>query len=364
MLPFAAPCMYYFAAQKINNRNDVQERSPKNKVKIFVCEFITGGGLYREPLPPSLLREGTLMRDALLRDLAELDGVEVIMTYDSRLPPPFVYHAIPIAKDDDAWKIWDQCIANANAVWPIAPEADGVLLRLTALINNHNKTLLGSSPEAVELTSSKYATWLALQAVGINAVVTCLPQHWTREYGTWVVKPDDGAGCEGSMIFATSQALVDWLVQGYGDGYIIQPFMPGIAASLSLLCGQGRARLLSCNRQKMSLESGSFSYSGSVVNGMAKHWNAFEALALQITRAIPGLAGYVGVDVLVDHDHVRVLEINPRLTTSYVGLHEAMGFNPARLVVDLLYNHGSSSAGFSMPQPFLRNVVDVTLNEN
>jgi predicted ATP-grasp superfamily ATP-dependent carboligase len=305
------------------------------------------------------------MRDALLRDLAELDEVEVIIAYDTRLSPPLAHHAIPITDEDDVWQIWGQCIAEADAVWPIAPETGGILLRLTALVNNHRKRLLGSSAEAIELTSSKYATWQALQAAGINTVMTHLPERWIGNPGTaWVVKPDDGVGCEGSMIFATSQALLDWLAQGRGGGHIIQPFSPGIPASLSLLCGLGQAVLLSCNRQKVSLESGSFSYSGSVVNGMFEHWDAFEALAQQVVRTIPGLAGYVGVDVLVDQEQVRVLEINPRLTTSYVGLQEAMGFNPARLIVDLLYNHGSSFAGFSMPQPFLRNVVDVTLNEN
>jgi predicted ATP-grasp superfamily ATP-dependent carboligase len=32
-----------------------------------------------------------------------------------------------------------------------------------------------------------------------------------------------------------------------------------------------------------------------------------------------------------------VLEVNPRLTTSYAGLRDALGINPARLVLDLLH---------------------------
>jgi predicted ATP-grasp superfamily ATP-dependent carboligase len=62
----------------------------------------------------------------------------------------------------------------------------------------------------------------------------------------------------------------------------------------------------------------------------------------------------VGVDVLIQKDAIVVVEINPRLTTSYVGLHRASGCNPARLVVDMLYNKRSS-----WPRIIERNVVKV-----
>jgi len=53
-----------------------------------------------------------------------------------------------------------------------------------------------------------------------------------------------------------------------------------------------------------------------------------------------------------------VLEINPRLTTSYVGMHRAIGFNPARLVLDMFYNDA-----FELPLTIARNVVVISLNE-
>jgi predicted ATP-grasp superfamily ATP-dependent carboligase len=47
-------------------------------------------------------------------------------------------------------------------------------------------------------------------------------------------------------------------------------------------------------------------------------------LARQAVAVVPGLAGYVGVDVILgdaaDGSRDWVIEINPRLTTSYVGL--------------------------------------------
>jgi predicted ATP-grasp superfamily ATP-dependent carboligase len=50
---------------------------------------------------------------------------------------------------------------------------------------------------------------------------------------------------------------------------------------------------------------------------------------------MPELWGYAGVDVMRCEQELRVLEVNPRLTTSYAGLRRSLGINPAALVLDL-----------------------------
>lgn len=303
------------------------------------------------------------MRDALLRDLAAVNDVEITTTYDARLETPMLVHqAIPLTVENDNWRIWGQCIEAADAVWLIAPETGGVLSQLTLVAESRHKILLGSSATAIDIASSKYATYKALLADGINIVPTYRPDAWEPTFhGQWVAKLDDGVGCEDSGYFETSEALMSWINQGRQTSHIIQPLMPGIPASISMLCKKGQAWLLSCNRQKIRRESGKFIYNGSVLNGMAQHWPAFEMLAQRVASAIPDLAGYVGVDVLVDGNEVAVLEVNPRLTTSYTGLNEALDYNPAKLVLDLLYNDGFQSADFNMPKAISRNVVEVTL---
>ena len=62
----------------------------------------------------------------------------------------------------------------------------------------------------------------------------------------------------------------------------------------------------------------------------------FLFLARQIARAVPSLWGYVGVDFVSTASGPVVLEINPRLTTSFCGLRSALGINVGRLVLDLL----------------------------
>ena len=54
------------------------------------------------------------------------------------------------------------------------------------------------------------------------------------------------------------------------------------------------------------------------------------ALARRIAAAIPGLRGFVGVDFVLGIDgRATVLEVNPRLTSAYVGLSARLGRNLA-----------------------------------
>ncbi|HXZ15970.1 MAG TPA: ATP-grasp domain-containing protein, partial [Roseiarcus sp.] len=47
-------------------------------------------------------------------------------------------------------------------------------------------------------------------------------------------------------------------------------------------------------------------------------------LVADACRSLPGLVGYVGFDLIASANapHVRIVEVNPRLTTSYVGYRE------------------------------------------
>lgn len=302
------------------------------------------------------------MRDAVLRDLNQLQGVTTFCTYDSRLSSPsHAHHTVEIGCDD-FWPVWRQCISGADAVLPIAPETGNALLALTNAIDKDGKVLLGCSAEAVALAGSKLATFRALQSAGINVIPTYEASMFPEsDFDRCVVKPDDGVGCEGTLLLS-QEAFSTWVDKTWTNNYVAQPYLEGTPASLSMLCYQGQAWLLSCNRQKVSMQSGRFLYTGSVLNGMASYWDDFEQIGQAIARATPSLKGYIGVDVVIHGEAVVVLEINPRLTTSYVGLHQAMGTNPAELLLDLLYNSRLSSNQFHMPAHIQRNEVDVSLD--
>ncbi|MEO6118153.1 MAG: ATP-grasp domain-containing protein, partial [Methylotenera sp.] len=180
----------------------------------------------------------------------------------------------------------------------------------------------------------------------------------------YIVKPNDGAGCNDTFYFSDFAVLLDWLTlnQEKQAGYIIQPYQTGIPASISVLCKAGKAWLLSCNQQKIAIKTiernqAAIQYQGSVVNGLSTYQAAFETLANRIAKALPGLNGYIGIDVIVNSEAIYVVEINPRITTSYIGLRESLNCNPAQLIMDLIDN-----PSFKLPENLANKSVEISVN--
>jgi predicted ATP-grasp superfamily ATP-dependent carboligase len=312
-------------------------------VRIFVCEFVTGGGFVGEALPRGLRCEGGMMLAALVKDLADLPGISIAITRDRRLPDlGLPTEARGIAPGDDPWSIWRDETDASHAVWPIAPESDGILERLSAMVLDAGRTLLGSRPEAIGLTASKRAAAAHLTARGLPVVPTITLEAALRDglppsRTGWVAKPDDGAGAADTVLWRDARALLDWGAdRAHRACCVVQPYLPGSAASLSLLCRDGEATLLSCNSQDVRIEADRFSYHGGIVGGQERRRPVYAPLAEAIAAAVPGLWGYAGVDIVDAAQGPVVLEINPRLTTSYAGLHAALDRNPAALVLQLL----------------------------
>jgi tyramine---L-glutamate ligase len=312
--------------------------------KIFVCEFITGGGLCGELLPASLVKEGALMRDALLSDLSELP-YEISTSVDARLSPPILCSdCIQVQKNDDVWQVWQQLISVADAVWIIAPEIDGILHKLTQMASLQGKLVLGCGLDSIKICSEKLATYLALDAAGIACIPTHTYENWPKSHWIWLAKPNDGAGCSDTACFNNPDDLAEWIENNDKQlSHVIQAFQPGDVASISCVMKNGKAYLLSCNTQIIEINNHMLSYKGGVINSMRDYWPQFAFIANKIAQALPDLAGYVGIDVIVenngyDNDEIIVVEINPRLTTTYAGLRESIGANPAELIINTLIN--------------------------
>lgn len=327
-------------------------------MRIFVVEYITGGGLANSSLNDPRLPEAQAMLEALLCDLSGIGGVHVLTSRDGRLPPlvPRIDTYIP-DPECDLWSSWATCMNSCDAVWPIAPESSDLLYRLSVLTLKANRTLLGSAPSAVAVASSKLDTARCLAANGIIAVPsfdasTSIPFC----EGRWVLKPDDGVGCEDLRIFddyVSMQRARRQLISSSTRRHVAQPFVEGVPASLSLICSNGRARLLSVNRQHLEEVGGRLHLSAVTTGGLAKTAQMMR-LAQSIAEALPGLWGYVGVDIIWTAEGPLVVEINPRLTMSYCRLGSVLHTNPAEEVLDLASRRARPAArarGAGAPEP-------------
>ena len=240
----------------------------------------------------------------------------------------------------------------------LPPRPTGVLERLSAEVMARGGRLLGSRPPAIAVAASKTRTAAALARRGVPIVPVFDPAGAVPPFtGPAVLKPDDGAGCIDTRVYCDLEtARIDWDARGRDPRSVLQPFVEGEAASLSLLVRNGRAVILGVNRQHVTRHGGLLQFHGCSVNGLASWQAPLASLAQGIAEALPDLWGYVGVDLILSDAGAMVLEVNPRLTTSYVGLRESLGVNPAAWVLGLL----DDTAPLPAPPAALRSVeVDV-----
>lgn len=292
------------------------------------------------------------MLQALVRDLARLHGIEVVIARDPDIAVgPLPATATTIDRDD-IWRSWRGIVDGVDAVWPVAPESDGVLERATRLATEVGRTVLNSRPAALATARSKRATARRLAADGVAVVPTePLTGPTPDSAGGWVVKPDDGAGAAETYFAADTAALAEWRQRLAGRDFVVQPFLAGPPLSLSLLAQDGAAWLLACNTQRITCEESRFAYHGGLVGGAEERRPVLAPLAARIAASLPGLWGYVGVDLVDGPAGPVVLEVNPRLTTSYVGLGESIGANPAEFVLALREHKLATIARPLAPRP-------------
>lgn len=273
------------------------------------------------------------MLRAVLNDFCAWGAHAITVTRDPRLEAlPHPVHIIPV--NDEPWALWQHCVAAADAVLAIAPETDGVLERFNRMVEQSGKLLLGCTPAAVVLTGSKIATVQALARHGMAVPETMYWGQQLPEGGRgYVVKPDDGAGSEDTYFFEHARALSAWQPPDSGRAWIVQSYIPGRAMSLALLCGHGQVRVLAVNEQLQMREGRSLRQSGMMINAHPDQRAVMQSFSDRLHGLLPGLRGFVGVDYIETSAGPVVLEINPRLTTSYVAMSDSLGVNAACLIM-------------------------------
>lgn len=279
-------------------------------MRIFVYEF-TCAIAAQHVLPASLRAEGQAMQAAILADLARVPAVETLTLAPGDEEPAF-----------------RQAVRTAAYSLIIAPESDDCLRQRCRWVEEEGGQLLGPASATVQLTSDKWRLGHYWQARGI-ATPPCYPYSAALATSSYplVLKPRHGAGSQATFYLRTPADLPRCLEaarsEGCGEEFVVQPFCPGMAASVAFLVGSNETIPLPPGRQILSLD-GRFRYQGGCLPLPHDLAERSIRIARPAVAAVPGLRGYVGVDLILgaaaDGSQDQVIEINPRLTTSYVGL--------------------------------------------
>lgn len=269
------------------------------------------------------------MWQALIEDILQLDYCRVTTTFDPRLVPPSHPRLIalpaksPTAESDLFFKL----AAETDGTLLIAPELDGLLEERIQQLTGLNKGHLLSTPEATCIASDKWKFHqLAVQAGLPVPQTTPVPRSIELLSIPFplVIKPRRGAGTTDTQIIPSSAQLESWLSKAERpEEFLLQEFILGQPASISCIISPS-TKFVSWLPSGLQLFDG-LSYLGGKVGGEIGRSDEIETVAKAAVSLIPGLIGYIGVDVIIPDNKqtpVMLLEINSRLTTSYLGYRE------------------------------------------
>ena len=140
----------------------------------------------------------------------------------------------------------------------------------------------------------------------------------------------------------------------------LERFHPGTPASVALLCGPSCCLPLAPCGQILSSD-GQFRYLGGIVPLSPPLGPRAVALAERAVATLPGPIGYIGIDLILgaapDGSQDVVVEVNPRLTTSYIGLRRATDANLAALMLAIAAGGCATVTFRSRPLRFAVNDI-------
>ena len=326
-------------------------------MQIFVSEFLTCGGCPDGFKDPSLAAEGRAMVEAFVCDLADVSGWRVVTTWDAGLKPPQFggrtvdCHVVRTPGEEQA--AFREIAASCDRTLVIAPEFCGILGERHQLVREAGGCWVGCSAAAIALCADKLRLASHLTECGIRTIPTWpLPidsggnilsaaaASGAFDYPL-VIKPRDGAGSQETWLVANEaefrRACREFSQSEFRGTAIVQPFVRGRAVSVAaVIAGAEPSEILPLAEQHLRGD-GRFHYRGGRVRVPPDQpeQSVLAAAVGAACRVVPGLGGYVGFDMILPEEGSEppvLVEINPRLTTSYLGYRQLIRGLARRIV--------------------------------
>ena len=309
-------------------------------MNLLFFEYATAGGI-KDPL---IAAEGLAMLEALIKDLQGIDGHYLISNHLDGLNLNPESNLNPLIIDDTLWKWLDENISKFDSCLFIAPEDDNTLYKLTNLIENKGLKVIGSNSQAVKICSDKYKAYKLLkdkvpiiktEKIFFNEIDDS--EKFDKIFSNnpkKIIKPVDGVSCSGVHIVNSYNQFKRCaiVIQTTAPYFVMQDYIEGVSCSVSLLSDGKNAIPLSLNAQNISVNQ-KFDYNGGYVPLDHELSKKAKEIAKKTVESIPGIRGYVGVDLILD-EAVHVVEVNSRITTPYIALRKILNFNLGKSIIN------------------------------
>ena len=289
-------------------------------MRVLLYEWYSSGGLVEDA--PAIAREGRMMLEALATDAAKEPGLDIAVLVDATRPIdlPLRCERLTVVPGNDRATLVE---AASRADWTlvVAPESDGLLLDRVQAVRAAGGRVLAPAEGVIATAADKQATIDVLAARGLPVPAGrtlaagepipagfCLPA---------VRKACAGCGGEALEVVRRRES------PPAGIPTRLETLATGVPVGVSLICGPSGAVALPPMRQWFTADNAP-RYLGSDLLADEAAATRATALALRTTAALDADGGWLGVDLILgsrpDGRDDRVLEVNPRLTTSFVGL--------------------------------------------
>jgi tyramine---L-glutamate ligase len=289
-------------------------------MRVLLYEWCSSGGLVEDA--PAIAREGRMMLEALAADAAKEPGLEVAVLVEAARPidlPPQVQRLAVDQGHDRAALV----AAAARADWTliVAPESDGILLDRVRAVRAAGGRVLAPADAGIATAADKQAAIDALAARGLPVPAgrsLAADEPIPAGFRLPAVRKARG-GCGGEEL----EIILRHDAPPSAGPTRVETLAVGVPVGVALICGPAGPLALPPMRQRFTAGP-SPRYLGSDLLHEGDAALRATALATRAAAALDADAGWLGVDLILgrrpDGRDDRVLEANPRLTTSFVGL--------------------------------------------
>ncbi|MFW9937598.1 MAG: ATP-grasp domain-containing protein [Candidatus Thorarchaeota archaeon] len=329
-----------------------------NQNKIFIFEYVSGGGFNNIELPSSLFCEGFAMLRSLISDFKRID-YEISTLLDHRITSLTKYlnaDFIDVVNPDDNFiSKFKENMRQCKYCFIIAPEFSNILYNLTKIAFMMNKVILSVKLEGIQLASSKFLTYNYFKTYSVLTPTTySIPykeshldlnfilQKLNEINKPIIIKPNDGVGAE-LIYYFESRRQIENFFHSYEDKFdlsrkfILQEYISGDDLSISLLIYRdSNPLIISVNSQFINIKETNFD--SQYFGGYTPVEN-FYSIKAQIQANLKKLDltkfnSFLGIDFIKNKQNLDYfIEINPRLTTSYIGIRNVIKTNLVELML-------------------------------
>lgn len=332
------------------------------KKNLFIFEYVSGGGFNQMQIPSSLFCEGYGMLKSIILDFKKLN-FKISTLLDHRIFFLSSYLRADTIKEarveDNYIELFKAEVKKCDYCFIIAPEFSNILYQLTKIVRDNNKRILSIDLDGIELGSSKFTCYEYFKASSVNTPqsfiiplkkdtldIDFIIQKYNQLNCPIIVKPDDGVGAENIFYFNSENQIHNFFTSQNNltdskRNYILQEFIEGEDLSISLIAHKELLDKFDKNHLILAINSQNINIKNDRVK--SEYFGGYTPvnnLNIEISNILEKLDltkfnGYFGIDFIRKADNsIFFIELNPRLTTSYIGVRKILSYNPAEIITN------------------------------